>query len=286
VDIDSLIRRPPMAPFAPGAGLPWNEPAFSQRMLREHLSQHHDRASRRFEIIDQQVAWIHQSALGGKPGRVLDLGCGPGLHTQRLAQLGHQCTGLDFSPASITYAKDKAARAQLDCEYRLVDLRVAELGSAFDVVLMLYGEFNTLAEADAQSLLGRIHSALAPSGRVILELHYDDYVRALGEQAPSWSARPAGLFADAPHLVLHEACWHAEVGVATERYWVFGESGEPSAYSLDTQAYSNEELEEMFGRAGLSVTGHYESLTGDFESEAELFGLVGERRPGGPVASS
>lgn len=274
-----------MAPFAPGSGLPWSDPAFSQRMLKEHLAQHHDRASRRFEIIDQQVAWIHQAVLGAKPGRVLDLGCGPGLYTQRLADRGHQCTGLDFSPASITYAQAQAAQAELDCQYRLADVRTADLGSDFDAVLMFFGEFNTLAPPDAQSLLCRIQSALAPSGRLVLELHYDDYVRALGEQVPNWSARPAGLFADLPHLVLHECCWHAEVRVTTERYWVFGEDSEPSVYSLDTQAYSNEELEQMFEHAGLSITGHYESLMGEFESEAELFGLVGERRVRDPIVS-
>ena len=274
-----------MAPFAPGSGLPWDDPAFSQRMLKEHLSQHHDRASRRFEIIDQQVAWIHQAVLGGKAGRVLDLGCGPGLYTNRLAQRGHECTGLDFSPASIRYAQAQAEKAEVGCQYRLVDVRTADLGSDFDAVLMLFGEFNTLAPPDAQSLLGRIRSALAPSGRLVLELHCDDYVRALGEQAPNWFARPAGLFADLPHLVLHESCWHAEVAVTTERYWVFEEKNDPSVYSLDTQAYSNLELEKMFERADLSIAGRYGSLTGEPESEAEFFGLVAERRMCDPGAS-
>ena len=267
-----------MAPFAPGSGLPWNDPEFSQRMLKEHLSQHHDRASRRFEIIDQQVAWVHQTVLGAKPGRVLDLGCGPGLYAHRLAQRGHQCTGLDFSPASISYAQAQAEKAGLDCEYRLEDVRTADLGSDFDAALMLFGEFNTLAPPDAQSLLSRIQSALAPSGRLVLELQFEDYVRALGEEVLNWSARPAGLFADVPHLILHESRWHAEVAVTTERYWVFDEESGHSVYSLDTQAYSNQELEKMFERAGLSITGHYESLTGEFESEADLFGLVAERR--------
>lgn len=278
MDIDSLIRRSPLVPFAPGSGLPWDEPEFSQRMLDEHLCQLHDRASRRSEIIDQQVAWIHQAVLGGKPGRILDLGCGPGLYTSRLAQRGHQCTGLDFSPASIHYAQTQAAQTEIDCHYGLVDLRTADLGSDFDAVLMLFGEFNTLAPPDAESLLDRIQSALAPSGRLVLELHFDDYVRALGEQAPNWSARPAGLFADFPHLVLHESRWHAEVAVTTERYWVFDEKSGPTVYSLNTQAYSDEELDRMFERTGLCITGRYESLTGELEAGAELFGLVGERK--------
>ena len=41
----------------------------------------------------------------------------------------------------------------------------------------------------------------------------------------------------------------------------------------------------MFERAGLSIAGRYESLTGELESEAELFGLVAERRMSDPDAS-
>ena len=59
---------------------PWNDPDFSQRMLKEHLSQRHDAASRRTPTIKKHVNWIHNVVLDGKPSHVLDLGCGPGLY--------------------------------------------------------------------------------------------------------------------------------------------------------------------------------------------------------------
>ncbi len=43
--------------------IPWDEPAFSQRMLANHLSQEHDWASRRQEVIEQQVEWIASQLL-------------------------------------------------------------------------------------------------------------------------------------------------------------------------------------------------------------------------------
>jgi hypothetical protein len=77
---DALGRRGAM-PFSGGSSkIPWHDPAFSARMLREHLSQSHDRASRRFEIIARQVAWLHEAICGGRPTRILDLGCGPGFY--------------------------------------------------------------------------------------------------------------------------------------------------------------------------------------------------------------
>ncbi|MFC2029058.1 class I SAM-dependent methyltransferase, partial [Chloroflexota bacterium] len=79
--------------------IPWSDPALSQRLLNEHLSQFNDSASRRSILIRKHVRWIHQQILKNKPSKILDLGCGPGLYTHRLAQLGHSCVGLDFSPA-------------------------------------------------------------------------------------------------------------------------------------------------------------------------------------------
>ncbi|VEA21601.1 SAM-dependent methyltransferase [Salmonella enterica subsp. enterica] len=55
--------------------IPWDEPAFSQRMLENHLSQDHDWASRRLTVIEQQVTWITRQLPAG--ARILDLGCGP-----------------------------------------------------------------------------------------------------------------------------------------------------------------------------------------------------------------
>src|SRR5262245_56889161 len=107
--LDELrARAMPPGPWAEGENIPWDEPEFSARMLREHLSQAHDRASRREEIIDRQVTWIHRDLLEERPTAVLDLGCGPGLYTSRLACLGHWCVGLDYGPAAIAYAPERA----------------------------------------------------------------------------------------------------------------------------------------------------------------------------------
>jgi hypothetical protein len=47
-----LIRRTGIPePWSEGEKIPWDEPGFSERMLKEHLSQEHDAASRRSEKI-------------------------------------------------------------------------------------------------------------------------------------------------------------------------------------------------------------------------------------------
>ena len=95
VDLRDVIgRRVPPEPWAEGENIPWDEPAFSARILAEHLSQEHDAASRRFDIVDEQVAWLHGELLSGCTTKVLDLCCGPGLYANRLARLGHEVTGI------------------------------------------------------------------------------------------------------------------------------------------------------------------------------------------------
>ncbi len=110
MDLEAVTRRQlPPDPWAEGDNIPWNDPGFSRRMLEEHLTQDHDRASRRFETIDRQVGWIHSEVLQGTAAKILELTCGPGLYTSRLARLGHTCVGIDYAPAAIEYASEEAS---------------------------------------------------------------------------------------------------------------------------------------------------------------------------------
>jgi len=275
MNLDALLHRAPAVPFASGSRIPWDEPVFSARMLREHLSQAHDRASRRSEVIARQAGWLDRAILAGPGARVLDLGCGPGLHASRIARAGHRVVGIDFSPAAIAYARDEAERDGLACTYRLEDVREAELGTGFDAVCVWFGEFNTFSPDEARDLLARIRAALAPGGRVVLELHDADYVRALGEAPPTWSAHASGLFADEPHLALRESRWHADRSATTERTFVLRPgAGAPDVYTQSTQAYDDDALDAMCRRAGLFEQARYESLTGREDDDAELFGWV------------
>ena len=147
-------------PWAEGDNIPWNEPGFSRRMLVEHLTQAHDAASRRFEIIDRQVNWIHSTLLECQPTNILDLGCGPGLYSSRLAFLGHTCHGIDYSPASIEYALESAQRDHLPCTYVCQDMRKADFPHGNGLVMLIYGEFNVFRIEDAKLILMKTWQAL------------------------------------------------------------------------------------------------------------------------------
>jgi len=221
-------------------------------MLREHLSQEHDLASRRTAEIDSQVEWLNRDILPAHAS-VLDLGCGPGLYTSRLAALGHSCVGIDFSPSSIEYARAETERASLDCVYMLEDFLRADFGSGFDAVLFLYAEFNTFRPREASQLLGRIRRSLKPGGRLALEVHTEEQVRQLGTAPPSWYVLERGLFADEPHLCLVDCAWDDDARVSAERFTVYRDgSGRPETYVCTTQAYAWPEYQELLASTGFT----------------------------------
>lgn len=272
-------RRIPPIPWAEGEKIPWNDPDFSERMLREHLSQDHDMASRRQSMIDVHVSWIDEVCLHGRPSRILDLACGPGFYLQRLARLGHDCAGIDFSPASVMYATSQAASADLKIEYRLGDIRVADYEEGFDLVMLVFGELNVFTRDDAGRLLRRIHDALRPGGRIILEPQTYDAVRKAGEGDASWHTEKAGLFSPAPHICLEEHFWHADLHAATNRYFIIDvTTGTVDRYASTTQAYADDELDQLLAAAGFHEIQRFPSLAGseDYRHDG-LFVLKAQR---------
>jgi len=254
MNIRKIINRPcPPPPWGTAPKLPWDDPAFSRRMLQEHLSQDHDLASRRLEIIDRQVHWIHEMLLAGRPSRVLDLGCGPGLYLERLARLGHNCVGIDFSPASIAYARGAAERGNLPIRYVQGDLRSTDFEDGFDLIMMLWGEFNTFTPDEGRTLLRKCAGAAADGGQLLLEVHLLGAVERQGTQGTRWSAHETGLFSEAPHLCLEESFWDEGSRVATTRFYILGDdSSAICTYASTTQGYTDEAYRDLLLEAGYS----------------------------------
>lgn len=256
--LDLVRRDPDPAPWAEGDNIPWNDSGFSERMLQEHLSQAHDAASRRAEIIHKHVRWIHRRVLDGKPSTILDLCCGPGLYTGRLAALGHTPRGIDYGPASIEHANRTTG-----LEHVLGDVRLADYGAGNDLVMMLYGEINVFRRDDVIKILTEARSSLAEGGKVLLEAHAADRVKAMGLEPPSWRAHEQGLFSDRPHILLEESYWDEDVLAATTRYYVVdAASSAVTCHAQTTALYTLDDFEEMFATAGLKLDFTAPSLDG------------------------
>lgn len=244
-------RKIPAYPWEAGDKIPWNDPDFSSRMLQNHLSQDHDWASRRQDIIGQHVSWLSQQLPDAK-SRILDLGCGPGFYTHKLAGRGHECVGIDFSPASIAYARQQAEKDDLPIEYILADIRDHDIDGEFDLVMMTFGEINVFKQQEAANILARASAALKRGGLLVVEVHTFEEVQRQGQSGSSWQAAEHGLFSERPHVCLQENFWDESCNAAIARFLVIDAvTAEVREYGATTQAYSDAQYLAMFEKAGM-----------------------------------
>lgn len=235
--------------------LPWDAPAFSERMLREHLDQSHGAASRTAVERHRQIAWLW-SRLALQPGhKLLDVTCGPGLYAVDFARRGLYVTGVDFAPAAVAYARELAAGYKVTerCTFVRQDVRHMDFtGAGFDAALLLYGQLAVMRKAEAQAVLTRVAQALKPGGKLCVELlnpHKVDKTNSTW-----WFTHDTGLWGDAPFLHLGERFWLADEQLSVERYHILHlETGKMDVIELCDQVYQPDEVTAMMQMAGFTA---------------------------------
>lgn len=247
-----LYRRPdrPM-PWATGGNLPWNDPAFSERMLREHLDQSHGAASRTEEERAAQLPWLQQKLQLAAGDHLLDVTCGPGLYAVPLAQQGINVTGIDFAPAAVRHARQLADAAGVSDLCQIIEADVHEYSfpaQKFDAAMILYGQLAVMSREDAVKLIQNVGQALKPGGVILLELLNPDQVDK--SDSSWWFTDHQGLWGDGPFLCLGERQWRREERLSLERYYVVHlESGQFDEITLCDQMYSAAEVGELLNQA-------------------------------------
>ncbi len=263
--------------------LPWNDPAFSERMLRCHLDPDTDMASRRPELIARHCDWL-ELRLGPGPHRILDVGCGPGLYLHELARRGHAGVGFDFAPAPLRWARDTAAAEDLDCTFLDADLTalpadLAQRVGPCDAITFWFGEFHSFRPAVAAAFLPVLASCLKPGGLFVLEFQPRDIF--VEEDASRWSVEADGPFADEPHIWLQQFTWDDEAQTEIHGHWIIAPgSGTLDRYVQCHQAWETDALVALLARSGLNAPEFHEPVTG-LSDEFEFPLLVTTRSAGG-----
>ena len=264
-------------PHAWGEGehLPWDDPSFSEKMLIEHLNPEHDQVSRRLEIIDQQVDWIHRTILNEQQTKILDLGCGPGFYTSRLAQLGHECVGIDISPAAITYAREHSQKDNTSCVYIEHDVYSADYGSGYGLIMMLFGKFNAFNPMDVYEFFGKAWMALEEGGVLLLEPHTFIALEKLGKRESTWYAVNNGLFSEKPHLCLQENCWNEGNSTLTKRCYIVDTQTAQVRYIAQCyQAYTRPRIQTLLKDRGFEDISFFSTLSGEQNTHDDDFMVV------------
>ena len=111
------------------------------------------------------ATWAH--SLGGP---LLDLACGTGRMSLRLAKQGYQMVGVDVVPEMIEHARLKAAAQGVAIEWVVADARNFQLNRQFPGIFMLMNAFQFLhTRQDLEAMLACVREHLQPDGYFLFE---------------------------------------------------------------------------------------------------------------------
>lgn len=115
-----------------------------------------------------------QKRASGNKTRLLDLGCGNGAFARKLATLGFDVVGIDPSESGIAQAKGVQSNVRF------------EVGSAYDDLLNIYGEFDYIVSLEVvehlyspKTYAQNFARILRPGGFAIVSTPYHGYLKNL-----------------------------------------------------------------------------------------------------------
>lgn len=249
--------------YTSGTAEMWTDEYISAQLLETHLNQEIDLASRKGSTISKTIEWILEK-VPGESLRILDLGCGPGLYTEKLAEKGHEVTGVDFSANSIRYARESAGRKKLKISYRHQNYLDLEEENRFDLVLMIFTDFGVLHPDQREKLLANVYRALKPGGIFLFDVLNENF--PVTESGPKrWDLAEKGFWRDRPYLALSESFYYNEEKVALNQHVIIDATGEVDIYRFWNHTFSHRDLKRILDPQGFRKTACHDGVVPDSE---------------------
>ncbi|MAT99417.1 MAG: SAM-dependent methyltransferase [Anaerolineaceae bacterium] len=256
----------------------WTDPHIARQMLKAHLNPNTDSASRRPSFIEASVNWLQARFNIGPDTHIADFGCGPGLYTTRLAQLGAEVTGIDFSANSLAYAKETAATHNLTIDYVHTNYIEYHSDKRFDLILLIYCDFCPLSPAQRQQLLTVFKAHLDDGGAIVLDVHslveFDQF-----EESMSYGRRQYGDFwTDEDYFDFIYKFKYEGEHVTLDKYSIFTPTREFEIYNW-LQYFDQAFLTAEFATNGLTITDWYANVAGEpFDPQLPTMAIVAQKR--------
>jgi 2-polyprenyl-3-methyl-5-hydroxy-6-metoxy-1,4-benzoquinol methylase len=255
--LNSAAQKPPL--YEKGDSIIWTDDHISKKLLELHLNANIDSASRMPESIQRTVDFI-LGFCSKLPMNILDLGCGPGLYLEKLAESGHLCTGMDYSKNSIAYAVSQAKKKNLDINYLCRDYLELDFESQFDLILLIYTDLGVLIPEDRSKLLDRIQRALKPGGMFIFDVLNDRNIDQKFQEEQTWTFEFNGFWKPAPYLELVNGFHYPDHKVFLKQHTLMDESDCIQNYRFWTHYFGTDDVIEMLGSRGFIQTEYFENI--------------------------
>lgn len=232
--------------YTPGTASMWEDEHIATRLLEVHLNQNTDLASRKESTISSTIDWM-LSKVQGDNLSILDLGCGPGLYTEKLAEKGHALTGVDFSANSIRYAKKSAKKKKLNISYIRQNYLDLEIVDKYDLIVMIFTDFCVLSPDQREVLLVNVYRALKPGGKFLFDVLNENYHQS---ESKEWELSENGFWKNGPYLALSESFYYEEQKVSLSQHTIIDEDGKMEVYRFWNHTFSHADLEDGLGAKG------------------------------------
>jgi 2-polyprenyl-3-methyl-5-hydroxy-6-metoxy-1,4-benzoquinol methylase len=275
-ELETINERPEPFQFYTASDL-WTDEHTSKQMLSFHLNEAIDVSSRNAEFINRSVEWIAFEFNVGRDSKIADFGCGPGLYAARLAKRGANVTGVDFSWRSIEYAKEVAARDQLNINYVEKNYLEFETEDRFDLVLMIMCDFCALIPTQRKGILSKFHRILKPSGSVLLDVYSLSAFEQKKEVTTYEVSQLNGFWSPNKYYCFLNTFKYDEEKVALDKYTIIELDRTRKVYNW-LQYFAPEDLERELIEAGFSVNGLYSDVAGTpYDRESSEFAVTANR---------
>ena len=275
-ELERINERPKPFQFYTASDL-WTDEHTSKQMLSFHLNETIDVSSRNAEFITRSVDWITTEFNIGRGYKIADFGCGPGLYAARLAKRGASVTGIDFSGRSIEYAKDVAAREQLNISYVHQNYLEFETEDQFDLVLMIMCDFCALSPTQRNGLLRKFHKILKPRGSVLLDVYSLSAFEQKEEVTTYEINQLSGLWSPNKYYGFLNTFKYDEEKVVLDKYTIIELDRTRRVYNW-LQYFAPEDLERDFIATGFSIKGFYSNVAGTpYDRKSSEFAVIANK---------
>ncbi|MFK3936868.1 class I SAM-dependent methyltransferase [Alkalihalobacillus sp. NPDC078783] len=262
------------AVFEKGNSDVWTDPKMSDFVLQSHLDSNLEGASRNKKFIDDSVSFIRKIAPVERYRNIIDLGCGPGLYSEKLQTEGYRVTGVDYSKHSIDYAKEQAKNKNLDIEYRVENILEFKEEEKYDISLLIYQIFGLFSPDDRKIILKNINKGLKKGGLLLLDvLSEHSYHEFKEQQVWSFSRRDSLLF-QKEHIGFSSMIKYPDRVTLQKTSYLFKDEDHVNL-NYWNQYFSKDLIKQEAEDAGFTVQGFYADVNGEpYHEQSETLAVV------------
>ena len=197
---------------------------------------------------------------GVNDGLVLELGCGTGNMTERLASAGYDMIGVDLSDDMLEAAQEKQQQSGLDILYLQQDMRRFELYGTVRAVVSVCDSLNYILEdEELLQVFCLVNNYLDPGGVFVFDLNtIYKYETLMGERTIAENREEASFIWD-NYYDSESMCNEYELAI-------FIPEGKDGLYRKYEEvhyqrAYSLEKVKKLMKKAGLEFVTAYEAFS-------------------------